>query len=356
MKFRPVSHSWVALHPKPQGVIQFIGGMFFGTFWPMLFYRSLLQRLFNDRYTIVILAFNFTFDHYAESGFLIREQYEIMPELVRRARFAGYDYEPYLNDQNFSWIGHSVGCKYIALLEAFSALPTIGKPADPGYLHRIQELSKFIESIVRGTANKKDSQAKIKSKVESIFTDLLILINDLEIRREETKRLIEYYIKGEDNGKQSKNEIEISSIFIKNQPSLLLAPVNTSLESAVPQPFASIFIALGLLNVKPTPEETYALIHQGNLFNLMGLISFKKDKIALQTCYRFENDFQKPPAGFKKNLKGGHLRPLGIKLGSFVIKFPIPTIEYIQKRNTDFETPVSQLFQLLEDQQANTQK
>ncbi|MGM3305052.1 DUF1350 family protein [Anabaena sp. WFMT] len=352
MKFQPVSHSWVALHPKPQGVIQFIGGAFFGTFWPMFFYRSLLQRLFNDGYTIVILPFNFTFDHYAESGFLIREQYEIMPELVRRAIFAGYEYQPYLSDKNFSWIGHSIGCKYIALLEAFSALPFIGKPGNSSYSHNIEKLRKFIDSIVITTANKTDSQVKIDGKIESIFTDLLILINDLELKRKEAKRLIKYYIKREANFKDLQDDIEISSIFIKNQASLLLAPVNTGLDSAIPQPFASIVISLGF-NVKPTPEETYALIKYGNLFNLMGLNSFKNDKLALSTAQWFENDFKKPPEGFKEDLKGGHLRPLGIQLGNFAINFPdlkdnIPMIESIQKRNTEFESPVSQLFQRLE--------
>ncbi|WP_013322059.1 DUF1350 family protein [Gloeothece verrucosa] len=360
MKFRPISHSWVALHPKPQGVIQFIGGAFFGTFWPMIFYRSLLQSLFNDGYTIVLLPFNFTFNHYAESGFLIREQYDIMPELVRRAKFAGYDYQPYLSDQNFSWIGHSIGCKYIALLEAFSALPVIGKPSDPNYSNHLKELRKFIDTLIRSTAKKRDSQVKIARKIETTFTELLILINDLEIKRKEAKRLIEYYIKKEPNFKELKGDIEISSIFIKNQPSLLLAPVNTGLDSAIPQPLASIFINLGL-NVKPTPEETYALIKNANLFNLLGLTSFKTDKIALSTCQWFEEDFKKPPTDFKEELKGGHLRPLGILFGNFVINFPdlkdyIPLIEPIQKRNKEFESPVSQLFQRLEDKQANAQQ
>lgn len=360
MKFQPVSHSWVALHPKPQGVIQFVGGAFFGTFWPMLFYRSLLQRLFKDGYTIVVLPFHFTFNHYAESGFLIREKYEIMPEIVRRAIFAGYDYQPYLSDKNFSWIGHSIGCKYIALLEAFSALPTIGNPSDPSYSHRIEELRKFIEFVVRETAKKRDSQLKIDKKIESVFTDLLILINDLELKRKDAKRLIKYYINKEANYKDLKENIEISSIFIRNQPSLLLAPVNTGLDSAIPKPLASIFIGLGL-NVNPTPEETYALIKNGNLFGLLGLKLFQRDKLALSTSQWFENDFKKPPEGFKEDLKGGHLRPLGIQFGNYVINFPdlkdgIPLIESIQKRNTQFESPVSQLFQRLKDKQAKYSK
>ncbi|WP_427162034.1 DUF1350 family protein [Aliinostoc sp. HNIBRCY26] len=360
MKFQPISHSWVALHPKPQGVIQFIGGAFFGTFWPMLFYRSLLQRLFKDGYTIVLLPFNFTFNHYAESGFLIREQYDIMPELVRRAICANYDYEIYLSDQNFAWIGHSIGCKYIALLEAFSSLPLIGKPDEPEYSQKTRELKNFIESLVRATAKKKDSPAKIHSKTERIFNELLILINDLEIKRDQAKDLIEYYIRREANFNQLKGEIKIKSIFIENQPSLLLAPVNTGLESAIPEPLASIFIGLGL-NVNPTPEETKELIKSSKLFGIMGLNSFQKDNLASSTCQWFEEVFKKPPQGFKEDLKGGHLRPLGINFGNFAINFPgimdnIPIIESVQKRNREFESPVSELFQRLEEQQANLLK
>jgi hypothetical protein len=360
MKFQPISHSWVALHPKPQGVIQFIGGAFFGTFWPMLFYRSLLQRLFKDGYTIVLLPFNFTFNHYAESGFLIREQYEIMPEVVRRAIFAKYDYEIYLSDKNFAWIGHSIGCKYIALLEAFSSFPIIGKPNEAQYSHKTRELKNFIEFIVIATAKKKDSPAKIYSKTEKIFNELLVLINDLEIKREEAKQLIKYYIRREANFNQLKDDIEISSIFIKNQPSLLLAPVNTGLESAIPEPLASIFISLGL-NVNPTPDETNELIKYSNLFGIMGLNSFKKDKLALSTCHWFEKVFKKPPQGFKEDLEGGHLRPLGIIFGNFAINFPdimdnIPIIESVQNRNKEFESPVSELFQRLEEKQANLLK
>ncbi len=348
MKFRPVSHSWVALHPHPKGVIQFVGGAFFGTFFPMFFYRSLLERLFNDGYTIVLLPFNFTFDHYAESGFLIIEQYDIMPELVRRAIFAGYDYEIYLNDKNFSWIGHSIGCKYISLLEALSVLP------------EVKELRKFIEAIVNSTANPKDSQLKIDRRIDRILTGLQILINDLELKRKEAKQLIKSYIKKEANYQQLEGKIEITSIFIKNQPSLLLAPVNTGLESAVPKPFTNIFISLGI-NVNPTPEETYVLIEKANLFDLLGLNSFKTDKLALSTCQWFKNHLKKPPQELQKQLNGGHLRPLGIKLGNLAINFPdlkdnIPLIEPIEKRNKEFEFYVSELFQKLKGKLTDTKK
>jgi hypothetical protein len=63
MKFQPISRSWVAIHPQPKGVIQFIGGAFFGTFVPTFFYRGLLSFLYNQGYTIIVLPFSFTFNH-----------------------------------------------------------------------------------------------------------------------------------------------------------------------------------------------------------------------------------------------------------------------------------------------------
>jgi len=45
-RFQPLLFSWVALHPKPKGVIQFVGGAFFGSF-PTLFYRYFLSQLFE---------------------------------------------------------------------------------------------------------------------------------------------------------------------------------------------------------------------------------------------------------------------------------------------------------------------
>jgi hypothetical protein len=110
------------------------------------------------------------------------------------------------------------------------------------------------------------------------------------------------------------------------------------------------------LNVKPTPDETYALIKKANLFGLLGLISFKTDKIALSTCQWFESNFKKPPKEFQQKLNGGHLRPLGIRLENLVINFSdlkdkILLIESMQKREEYLESPVSQLFQRLEDKQ-----
>ena len=97
--------------------------------------------------------------------------------------------------------------------------------------------------------------------------------------------------------------------------------------------------------VKPTPAVTYALMKQGNLFNLLGLVCFKCDRIAEETCAWFINDFRKPPKERQKLLAGGHLRPLGLQIGNSVFTFCLdkPWITSVSDRNTSLESPVTQL-------------
>ncbi|MGJ5628664.1 DUF1350 family protein [Nostoc sp. CALU 1950] len=322
LRFKPVSHSWVALHPQPKGVIQFIAGAFFGTFGPMLFYRYLLQCLFEQGYTIILLPFNFTFNHYVEAGFLMREQYEILPELVKMASVAGYDYEAYLDDKNFSWIGHSLGCKYISLLEGFTALP-------PNPQHREQ----FIRNLLSHTSD--------ESQIKSVVADINILFEELTRKTAEVKNLIYTYVH---------KDIKFNSVFIKGQVSILLAPAIADTGSAIrPQFLADIIDNLGW-GVKPTVEETQNLIKDSGLFNIMGLVCFKSDNIAKSTCEWFTNILQKPPQDFRKSFAGGHLRPLGIQLGNYVINlFNKPLIESVQERNRGFEHSVIQLLEKLQE-------
>ena len=329
LRFKPVSHSWVALHPQPKGVIQFIAGAFFGTFGPMLFYRYLLQCLFEQGYTIILLPFNFTFNHYQEAGFLIREQYEILPELVRMASEEGYDYEAYLDDQNFSWIGHSLGCKYICLLEAFTALPN--QPQDR-------------EQLIRNLLSKTSDEPQI----QSVIADISILIDDLTRKVVEVRKLIHVYVN---------RDVKIASIFIKGQRSILLAPDISGTASAIrPQFLANLLDDIGW-GVKPTPEETYELIKESDLFNLLGLICFKSDNIAKSTCEWFINTLKKPPGDFMKTIEGGHLRPLGIRLGNHVFNlFDRLPIESVEKRNIKFEFYVIQLLKELEKNQQEKER
>jgi len=109
--------------------------------------------------------------------------------------------------------------------------------------------------------------------------------------------------------------------------------------------------------VKPTPEETYGLIKESDLFNLMGLICFKSDNIAKSTCEWFINTLKKPPINFTKTLEGGHLRPLGIPLGNHVLNlFHKLVIESVEKRNIKFEFYVIQLLKELEKNQQEKER
>jgi Protein of unknown function (DUF1350) len=107
-KFNPASFSWIAVHPKPKGVIQFIGGAFFGTF-PTIFYRYFLRTLFDEGYTIVALPFRFSFQHWTIAIDLLKEQERLRRELTE---WTGQDF--YKDKANYFWVGHSLGCKYTA--------------------------------------------------------------------------------------------------------------------------------------------------------------------------------------------------------------------------------------------------
>ena len=338
LRFKPVSHSWVALHPNPQGVIQFIGGAFFGTFGPMLFYRHLLQYFFDKAYTLVLFPFDFTFNHYREAGFLVREQRQLLPELVDMAVRQDYDPEIYRSDRNYIWMGHSLGCKYISLLEGFSALPENQK-----------ERHAFIRDLLTGICDERYSEADIQQVIAAIDA----LIEDLERETDSARKLVRLCATkraGERSaGLESPFELDFDSPFIKNQRSILLAPDISGTASAIrPKALADLIDRLGL-GVKPTPAVTHALIRKSNLFNLLGLACFQSDKIAEKTCQWFIDDLGKPPEKFQRKLAGGHLRPLGIRLGNLVVNpfFDRPLLSSIADRNAALESPINELLETL---------
>jgi Protein of unknown function (DUF1350) len=218
-KFQPISFSWVAVHPQPKGVIQFIGGTFCGTF-PTLFYRHFLKELFADGYTIVALPFRFSFRHWPIAVSLLQEQEILRKELTEVAKKMGWESDIYQDRASYFWVGHSLGCKYIALLEFLSD------------------------------------------------TNWQTIANQCC---------------GRDENRQIKNLIYNRSIetpSIKGQPSLLIAPDISNTESAIPiRSLAVLLDQLGL-GVRPTRAETQCFIASSSFFNLTALISFDRDEIA----------------------------------------------------------------------------
>jgi len=266
-KFEPIGSSWVALHPDPRGVIFFIGGAFFGTF-PTLFYRYFLECLFDSGYSVVALPFRFTFQHWSVAIVLWQEQRRLRLILRDMAQRRSYPSEIYQQSDQFFWVGHSLGCKYIALLELlsdFKGLEQSGDCLEPQQLETLQ--------------------AEISQAPANIF----------------------------------------------NQRSLLIAPDISDTDSAIPQPFARLVEHLGL-GVNPSRRQTLCLIKNSRLFNLTALISFAQDEIAgrladpdeTQSDLRWLlNQMAHPNQQSvpRAELPGKHLEPIGIRIGDWIVDF-----------------------------------
>jgi hypothetical protein len=267
-RFSPVSFSWVAIHPEPKGVIQFIGGAFFGTF-PTVFYRYFLQILFEEGYTIVALPFRFSFRHWSIAIDLLKEQEAISKKLATIT-----DCNLYQDKSNYFWLGHSLGCKYIALLEFLSG----------------EHWKQITESCV-------DKQAY--QQVEAIL----------------------------DNA-------GLESASILAQPSLLISPDISNTESAIPVRTIARFLDRIGLGVLPTREQTQCFIERSQLFNLTALVSFDKDTIAGSETDSLKSEQIQENSDLlwliqqlktKKfpilhiELGGKHLEPVGLRIGQYIV-------------------------------------
>jgi hypothetical protein len=262
LKFQPIGSSWVALHPAPQGVIFFIGGAFYGTL-PTLFYRYFLKHLYSAGYTIVALPFRFTFRHWAVARGLLQEQRQLRSGLVELAQRSGYNPEIYNQPENFFWIGHSLGCKYLALLELLS---------DPQDAEHLSELN--------------------AAELDAAELDAAV----------------------------------ISPFGMCNQRSLLMAPDISDTENAVPRPLATVLNHLGW-GVQPDRSQTLNRIRQSSLFNLTAIISFSQDTIAGRVTDQdetrsdvrwFLNHLAERPL-LHVELPGQHLEPIGIQIGHWIV-------------------------------------
>jgi hypothetical protein len=276
-EFQPISFSWVAIHPQPKGVVQFIGGAFFGSF-PTFFYPYFLQKIYDLGYTIVAIPFRFSFQHWSIAIQLFEEQEKIRQELLTTTSRTHSSYQTYQDPRNFCWIGHSLGCKYIALLEFISG-------------------------------------------------DLWPLIMDTCVASGSADRLA-----------AAIGNIALQNASILNQPSILLAPDISDTDSAIPPILARVVDRLGW-GVKPSRKQTQCFIESSKLFNITRLISFDRDTVAgnqsdlnklekdreksdiawfiryLDSKSKSPNDSPKP----YKEVPGKHLEPIGIKNGNYIV-------------------------------------
>jgi Protein of unknown function (DUF1350) len=105
--FERVGSAWVARNPVNLGVVEFYGGAIFER-CPTLFYEEYLEGLFSAGYNIVAFTFPSSFDHINVAVGLVDTRCEILAQLG-----------PPFTDPSIPhyWVGHSIGCKIIALLQ-----------------------------------------------------------------------------------------------------------------------------------------------------------------------------------------------------------------------------------------------
>lgn len=282
MRFQPLHFGWVALPPQPKAVVVFIGGAFFGTY-PTVFYRGLLRVLYDLGYVVVALPFRFTFRHWDIALSLSIYLAELQQEVNALLAASGSDTAT--QDRNsrsrlpYLWVAHSLGCKYVALLELLSE----------------SEDMSSMRAIEKAFAEVDPRQLKeLKAKLELIEADQISLFN---------------------------------------QPQLLVDPVIASLDGAIPwKPLEKIFAPL--LKVIPSRETTFKLIEKSKLFSLTRIFSLQS-KIAHDTIEGLKKVVRIPP---RKPLEpvpvtlanpnprlGAHLAILGLKATDEAIARSITT-------------------------------
>ena len=286
--FRKLSNSQVVLHPNPKGIIQFIGSFIFGSF-PAWAYKYLHQYLFDQGYSLILYRFPLNpiqFNHWEVSFGLLKEQYLLKTEIIKTLKKENQPDDvinTYSNPANYLWLGHSLGCKYIILLEIASNEPA----------RRMQ--------IIRECLDKKDAEEAIKqiALIESVQQISQGVIDQLLPTTE-----------------------SVNPFFIKDQSSILLAP---EISNTVRILKSGWRISNSLAN--PNQKQTECLIRSSKeLFNLTGVISFNWDSIAEDDVAfmveQIKDKYFQPY--LYKELEGWHFQPLSIyieHLGQSIVHF-----------------------------------
>jgi hypothetical protein len=224
--------------------------------------------LFEEGYTIIALPFRFSFRHWSIGIDLLKEQ-----EVLRKELSKITDSDVYQEKANYFWLGHSLGCKYIALLEFLSG----------------EQWKQIIESCLERRAYEQIKEIVANSR--------------------------------------------LGNVSILDQPSLLVAPVISNTESAVPVSAIARFLDQIGLGVLPTREQTQCFIECSRLFNLTALISFEEDTIAAKDVSWLTKQLKtrKFPI-LQKELEGKHLEPLGTRVGEYLVDLN-PFDKFIESLN-----------------------
>jgi hypothetical protein len=303
-RFIPLSFDWVAIHPRPKGVVYFVGGAGFGSF-PTVFYRYILRRVYQAGYTVVALPFRFTFNHWSVAIHMVQHAKDLREAIYQEACYLGYTENLDLyrdpaqfKQGNYFWLAHSLGCKYVAFLEL------LGKSEQIKTLQR--------QGIGSNGSNK--------------FADCL--------KNPQQGRKLESLLQG----------LDPNYISLENQPSILMAPIITGIEGAIPIP-ALAKVVKPFLDARPSQEETECLIKKDGLFHYTALIGFARDGIQKKagTLNFLRRTLpQAPYPLLDKTLPGSHLAPLNLfhrneNLAKELVRYLFQLNERVKSQNLMLE-------------------
>lgn len=209
---------------------------------------------------------------------LAKGKTQIRQELTELAKQQGYHYGLYSEDPNspafnYLWLGHSLGCKYIALLELLT--------------DRIKQ----DRAVLNGCIGPSQSER---------------LANALD-------------------------DVSLKQISLLNQPSILLDPVVSDLESAVPIKSLRVLLER-FIRVEPSIDQTYCLINRSQLFSLTSVIGFAS-QLAQETVSTLGDLINLKLSSFKTLPLGNHLAVLGLKHGNFeLVEAVLHAIDKVKAR------------------------
>jgi hypothetical protein len=277
--WKKLDQVWIADNPQSDKIIQFIGSFIFGS-CPLNSYKYLLEFLYQKGYSLIIYRFPFNpfgFNHWQISFQLLKQQYQAREYLIKKFHKLNdsHSVNKYLDNNNYSWLGHSLGCKYLILLEILS-------PRD-------FEQTKFLL---------KECQVKEEKLINQI--------KNLETTREKINKSLTDLLN---------QKVDIKP-FILDQKTIFLAP--------------EISNTVGFLGLNFQPTDFFVFPNRGqtkclvknsqNLFNLTKIIAFKFDNIARDDVNFLGSEISKKTGNqnIVTKLWGWHFEPLSIYIEDIV--------------------------------------
>jgi hypothetical protein len=113
----PLQHTFVKINPNAKGTVIFIGGYLYGTF-PTSSYSGLLNGLYQKDFTVISYPYSpVQLSHWKLSNDLLEKIEHLQSDIIHEAKRKGYPTEVYYDDDKYCFVGHSLGCECISLIQ-----------------------------------------------------------------------------------------------------------------------------------------------------------------------------------------------------------------------------------------------